>query len=42
MKKYNEDDYARLLKAELEWIPKDSKCYHEFWINGGFTLLSLI
>lgn len=37
MKKYDKDDYDRLLKAELEWIPKDSECYQEFWINGGFT-----
>lgn len=37
MKKYDKDDYDQLLKAELKWIPKDSECYREFWINGGFT-----
>lgn len=37
MMKNDKDDYDRLLKAELEWIPKDSECYQEFWINGGFT-----
>ena len=37
MKTYEKEDYDRLLKAELEWIPKDSECYQEFWINGRFT-----
>jgi len=37
MKKYDKKEYEQLLKAELEWIPKDSECYQEFWINGGFT-----
>ena len=37
MKKYDKENHDRLLKAELEWIPKDSECYREFWINGGFT-----